>query len=69
MILCKNCHTYDDGEGIVCFCPLHEAAEEMLEALQGIIFAHELGFWRTTNSTDDAAITKLKKVTAKARGE
>lgn len=29
---CPDCTTYDDGEGIVAFCPLHKAASELLEA-------------------------------------
>ena len=32
--LCENCKTYDDGEGIISFCPLHASALELLEALK-----------------------------------
>lgn len=44
-MLCENCDTYDDGEGIVQFCPLHESAEILLEAVQeawrALMFPHE----------------------------
>lgn len=38
--LCLNCQTYDDGEGIVAFCPLHKAAPALLEALKAVLDEH-----------------------------
>lgn len=35
-MLCENCDTYDDGEGIVQFCPLHESAGELLKTLDDL---------------------------------
>lgn len=33
-LLCTQCSTYDDGEGIIGFCALHRAAPALLEAAQ-----------------------------------
>lgn len=53
-----------NAEFIVRACNAHE---DLLKALNGIITAHELNLWKTTNGTDNAVLNKIKQAIAKAQ--